>query len=88
MDVCVCCMCITRYLSIRVSTPLFIRPFASGVYLCVVQIVGVASHSQTNYVLAGPLGLLKESLFKAKARKSRRTDDESRWNATKFSQVC
>ena len=60
MDVCVCCVCITRYLSIRVSTPLFIRPFVSRVHLCFVQCVGAARNSKTNYILPGPLGLLKE----------------------------
>jgi len=65
MDVCVCCMCITRYLSIRVSTPLFIRPCVSRVYLCFVQIVRAASNRKTNYMLPGPLGLLKEFVSKA-----------------------
>jgi len=60
MCVCASCMCITRYLSIHVSTPLFIRPCVSRAHSCVVQIVGAASNSKTNYLLLGPLSLLKE----------------------------
>ena len=43
MDVCVCCMCITCYLSIRVSTPLFIRP-------CVSRVLYAKSICKTKYM--------------------------------------
>ena len=43
MDVCVCCMCITHYLSVRVSTPLFIRP-------CVSCVVYATSRRKTKYM--------------------------------------
>ena len=43
MDVCVCCMCITRYLSIRVSTPLFIDPCVSRVLCACVRLCASVS---------------------------------------------
>ena len=58
---CVYLACLWHAIFLYLYPHLYLRPFVSGVHLCVVQGVRAASNSKNNYVLPGPLGLLKDS---------------------------